>query len=124
MLGRRVLFVISVIAFSAPLSGRNEPLYPFAHESSITDPVLFGEGVISTPFDEFGLDFTHDGRTLFFSRSVPRSNLYVICTSTFRDGRWSEPRVAPFSGRYWDFDPVVSPDGSRIFFGSDRPVPG
>jgi len=90
----------------------------------LTEPTLFGEGIISTPFDEFGLDFTHDGRTVFFNRSVPRSNLYVICTSTFRNGRWSAPEVAPFSGQYWDFDAVVSPDGSKIFFGSDRPVPG
>src|SRR6202011_1822690 len=59
-----------------------------------------------------------------FNRSVPRSNIYTIFTSTFRHGRWSEPAVAPFSGRYWDFDAVFSPDGSKVFFGSDRPAPG
>ena len=69
-------------------------------------------------------NFTNDGHTVFFNRSVPRSNLYFICTSTFRDGHWTAPEVAPFSGRYWDFDAVVSPDGSQMFFSSDRPVPG
>ena len=99
-------------------------LAPYALDHPITEPRLFGEGVISTPFDEFGLTFTPDGQTAFFNRSVPRSNLYFICTSTFRNGRWSEPQVAPFSGQYWDFDAVLSPDGTRMFFGSDRPIPG
>ena len=98
--------------------------HPYASEETITEPKLFQEGVISTRFDEFGLAFTHDGRTLLFNRSVPRSNLYVILTSTFQNGRWSQPEVAPFSGQYWDFDAVFAPDGSRIFFSSDRPVPG
>ena len=90
----------------------------------MSEPRMFAEGVISTPFDEFGLTFSNDGRTAFFNRSVPRSNLYFICTSAYRNGRWSEPEVASFSGRYWDFDAVVSPDGSRMVFASDRPVPG
>jgi hypothetical protein len=88
------------------------------------DPKLFAEGIISTPFDDFGATFTPDGKTLFFTRSVPRSNIYVICRSDFKNGRWGEPEVAPFSGQYWDFDPVVSPDGKRMVFASDRPAPG
>jgi hypothetical protein len=88
------------------------------------DPRLFAEGVISTPFDDFGATLTADGQTIFFTRSVPRSNVYVICRSEWKNGRWTEPEVAPFSGRYWDFDPVISPDGSRMVFASDRPAPG
>ena len=100
------------------------PTPPYASDQPITEPKLFQEGVISTRFDEFGLAFSHDGRSLFFNRSVPRSNLYAILTSSFSNGRWSEPEVAAFSGQYWDFDAVFSPDGSKVFFGSDRPVPG
>src|SRR5215813_12221683 len=86
--------------------------------------LLFGEGVISGPFDDFGVTMTPDGKTLFFTRSVPRSNVYVICRSELVNGHWTEPEVAPFSGRYWDFDPVIAPDGSRMVFASDRPPPG
>ncbi|MGI8919885.1 MAG: hypothetical protein ACR2H6_14935 [Pyrinomonadaceae bacterium] len=32
------------------------------------------------------------------------------------------PEVVPFSGLYSDFDPFVTPDGSKLFFVSDRPV--
>src|SRR5262249_4100203 len=31
---------------------------------------------------------------------------------------------APFSGSYRDSDPVLSPDGSKLYFVSDRPVNG
>jgi Tol biopolymer transport system component len=40
------------------------------------------------------------------------------------DGRWTTPRVAPFSGHYRDVDPFISPDGRRLYFGSDRPRGG
>jgi hypothetical protein len=98
--------------------------HPYALSEPITEPRLFGKGTISTPFDEFGPAFSADGRLLVFTRSVPRSNLYVICESEYRKGNWSQPEVAAFSGQYWDFDPVFSPDGSKLFFASDRPVPG
>src|SRR5450631_3388926 len=117
-------FLSAIGILSCVLLVCGDAQYPYASSAPLTEPKLFAEGVISTRFDEFGLDFTHDGRTVFFNRSVPRSNLYFICTSTFRDGRWSDAQVAPFSGQYWDFDAVVSPDGSKVFFGSDRPVPG
>ena len=97
---------------------------PYSVPGPLDEPRLFAEGVVSTAADEFGATFSRDGRTVLFSMSVPRSNLYVICEATFRDGRWSEPRVASFSGRHWDFDPVFTPDGTKVLFASDRPVPG
>src|SRR5439155_36692 len=59
-----------------------------------------------------------------FNVSVPRSYLYVICVSHRVNGRWTEPEIAPFSGHYRDSDPVLSPDGNRLYFVSDRPAPG
>jgi hypothetical protein len=88
------------------------------------EPRLFGEGVISTPDDEFGGTFSPDSRMMLYCKSVPRSQFYVIVESRQKDGRWSSPRVAPFSGRYRDSDPVFSRDGSRLYFVSDRPVGG
>ncbi len=101
-----------------------DPNPPFGSTVAITEPRLFAEGVVSTPLDEFGAAFSLDGRTVFFSRSAPRSNMYTIYQSEFAHGRWGRPIMAPFAGRYWDFDPVFSPDGRKIFFASDRPVPG
>ncbi len=87
-------------------------------------PQLFGPGVLSTPDDEFGGTLSPDGRTFLYCKSVPRSQFYVIVESHHDGGRWSAPRIASFSGRYRDSDPVFSRDGSRVYFVSDRPVAG
>src|SRR2546423_1363780 len=84
--------------------------HPYAVEGPVTEPRLFGEGVISTRDDEFGATFTPDGKTCIFSVSIPRHYLYVILVSQFTRGKWSTPEVAPFSGAYRDSDPVLSPD--------------
>ena len=80
--------------------------------------------MISTADDEFGGSFTPDGDTIYYSKSAPHSYLYVICTSHFERGRWSSPRIMPFSGRYVDSDPTISPDGNAMLWTSDRPVDG
>jgi WD40-like Beta Propeller Repeat len=98
-------------------------LLPYQSSQPISSPQLFGEGVISTRDDEFGGQFSRDGKTMWFSKSVPRFHLDTIFTSTFRDGRWNAPQVASFSGIWHDYDPTLSSDGKRLFFISDRPHP-
>ncbi|HEX7914563.1 MAG TPA: hypothetical protein VF497_02305 [Rudaea sp.] len=95
--------------------------FPYDSATPISEPKLFAEGVISTPDDEFGGQFSADGRTFWFSKSVPRFQLDTIFVSTFHDGRWAKPQIAPFSGQWHDYDPVLSADGQRLYFISDRP---
>ncbi len=93
------------------------PPYPY--------PEIFGKNIISTDEDEFGATFTPDGNTVYFTKKSPstlQSAVVVICYSQFVNGTWQEPRVAAFSGQYKDFNPCMSPDGSTLFFISDRPV--
>src|ERR1700754_2246241 len=90
-------------------------------------PALFGANVISTEDDEIGCTFSPDGNTCFFTKRTPAtisSSTYVICYSRRTGGGWSEPVIASFSGRYKDFCPFISPDGSQLFFISNRPVAG
>ena len=97
---------------------------PYAIDGLVSEPRLFARKVVSTPDDEFGGAFTADGKTVYFDKTVLRHYLYVICESHFVDGKWSTPSVAPFSGLYRDSDPVISPDGTKMYFVSDRPVDG
>jgi Tol biopolymer transport system component len=87
-------------------------------------PTVFGPGIISTGDMELNAAFTPDGRTLYFTKRTPKFQLWTILVSTLKGSRWSTPRVAEFSGQYGDFDPFISPDGSQLFFSSNRPVPG
>src|SRR5262245_5469107 len=68
--------------------------------------------------------FTADGHTLFFVRSKPAFTGWTIYVTTFANGRWSAPQVAPFSGKHRDADPFITADGKHLYFVSDRPVDG
>ncbi len=94
---------------------------------AMAEPTLFGEGVISTEAEEWGITFTPDGRTAYFARSdafFPQSRQATIMETHWGEDGWSEPVAASFSGQWSDIDPFVSPDGSRLFFSSIRPVEG
>jgi WD40-like Beta Propeller Repeat len=88
------------------------------------EPQLFAPGQISTGDFESHAAFADDGRTLYFLKSNLQFTWWTIVVSRLESGVWKEPEVAPFSGRYSDADPFVTPDGSRLFFISNRPHGG
>jgi Tol biopolymer transport system component len=88
-------------------------------------PRLFAPGVISTGDIEFAPAFEPDGKTVYFAKASPGlKRVSWIVVSRFRNGSWSTPEIAPFSGRYTDIDPTLSPDGRKLFFASTRPTEG
>jgi Tol biopolymer transport system component len=114
------LAVASVIASCATGRSRNEdpstPLRP-------AEPELFGEGIFTTPVWDFFVAFMPDQRTAYFCRANGNFTHFTILETYRRAGRWTEPRVASFSGRWSDADPHISPDGAWIYWISDRPLP-
>ena len=98
--------------------------HPYASTNPISEPSIFGKGVISTGDFDSHPAFTPDGKTLYFLRSTPNFNFWTILISRFERGTWSMPEVAPFSGLYSDADPFVTSDGTRFYFISNRPVTG
>lgn len=81
-------------------------------------PVTLG-GIIHQDSDDTPA-FMPDGNTVFFDRSDgPRKTIMV---SHRINGHWLPPQTASFSGRWYDQNPLVAPDGSFLLFNSDRPV--
>src|SRR5438045_7162805 len=89
-----------------------------------TEPVMIGEGIISTPQDEFGGSLSPYGKTIYFDRSVPAHYRYTMWESHLVGDKWQSPELMSISGQYRDSDPVLSPDGKKLLFVSDRPVDG
>jgi len=86
------------------------------------EPEVFAPGVVSTGLATRDLAMTPDGSELYFSVTVGGRTMIMV--SRTEDGVWSEPEVAPFSGRYLDIEPTISADGQKFFFLSTRPQPG
>ena len=89
----------------------------------IDQPVLFEQGKISTSQNnEWGINFTPDGNTAYFTRRDAITKKKRIYVSTKNDKGWSEPKIAAFSNNE-DESAFVNSQGNKLFFASFRPLP-
>lgn len=89
-------------------------------------PKIFAPGIVSTDGGEFAGTFSPDGREFYFTANsgVKKLKTNTIMVTRRVNDQWTEPAVASFSGQYFDFEPYITPDGKRFFFGSRRPLEG
>src|SRR5947208_3457825 len=95
-----------------------------AHKPELK-PEVFAPGIISTDLDESGGSFSGDGKSFYFVRRSAYTTappIGILCFSVLKDGTWTRPEIAPFSGTYVDGPSCFSPDGKRLYFGSKRPT--
>ena len=114
-----LLICVSSLTFAQT---RTAGRHPYSSEAPLNEPTVFNPGIISAGDYESHPAFTPDGRTLYFLKNSPDFSFWTIVVSHFRNGRWSKPEVAPFSGRYSDADPFITADGSKLYFISNRPL--
>jgi len=84
-------------------------------------PVQFGVGIIDNDERVFAITFSPDGKECFFTKAIPNN---TIMTTKEINGHWLQPTIAEFSGKNFDFEPNMTPDGEKMIFGSMRSVPG
>jgi|GEM_PF-490436 len=86
-------------------------------------PELFAPGIITTEFHEHSSPaFSSDGNEVYWSVFLNFWGPQVILYMEQKDGVWTHPEVASFSGQYTDGNPCFSKDGSKLYFESVRPV--
>jgi peptidoglycan-associated lipoprotein len=84
------------------------------------------EGDITTAHDEGIVSFSPDGHTMYLTRARREQDADTgveICTSQRSDARWSAPvRLDVSADTLSSYGhPAVSPDGTWLYFTSDRP---
>ena len=94
---------------------------PFCMQAQNITPELFAPGIISGPVDDAAPVFTPDGKTVYFFRSSSSMGCFIF-VSHWKNGEWSNPVIAPFSGQWQDLEPAIAPDGSYMIFSSNRPA--
>ena len=94
----------------------------YEEKAPLTQPKLFGEGIISVGDYDSHPEFSITGDTLYFVKSGPDVSKWTICVSYYKNKKWSIPEVASFSGQYMDADPFFTKDGRTLYFTSNRPI--
>lgn len=116
-------FLLIIILFSAlPCNSQDIPSQPFfGFENHSGKPEIFLPNIVSTMSMETNGTFSPDGTLFLYSTQFLSAGSTIIYMQ-LTDGKWSEPEIASFSGKYPDIDPIFSTDGKRIYFTSRRPM--
>ena len=85
-------------------------------------PVIFAPGTISGSETEFVASFDPSFQKFYFTRRGS-DNINNIYFSEIANGSWTSPAVTPFCGEYYNMEPLLTPDGQKLFFSSTRPCP-
>jgi glucose/arabinose dehydrogenase len=99
---------------------------PYARTERLPRPAVFADGRVRTVN---GIAFTQDGRTLYTADWVNERDSTArrrarIFEWRHEAGKWSGPIPVSFASRFTDYQPVMAPDGRRLYFQSTRPLPG
>ncbi|MFC2134595.1 TolB family protein [Bacteroidota bacterium] len=89
-----------------------------------TTPQVFAPGIISTEELEANFVAYPGGNELYFVKYEPIGNQLkgTIYSIKSENGEWGEPEAVSFSGTYEDGYLAIHPDGSRMYWQSNRPV--
>lgn len=110
-----------IVAFSAALIMLNFALSAAGQSRFAGDKV--GEGIISTDRNQTFPTIDPVDGSLWFSVYNDSFDDQTIMFSRRTDTGWAAPEVAPFSGEWGDRAPRFDPDGSALYFSSNRPYP-
>ncbi|HEX7845816.1 MAG TPA: hypothetical protein VF476_08470 [Chitinophagaceae bacterium] len=90
-----------------------------------SEAVLFAPGIISDEFGNRDMAISPGGDELFYTFQYRGGFVFsTLMYSRKINGKWSQPEIASFCGKYNDLEPAFSPDGSKLYFASNRPVDG
>jgi len=62
------------------------------------------------------------GDEIYFTLDSHKSKIGAIAFLKKQKEGWGEPQITSFSGNYRDLEPAFSPDGSTLYFASNRPI--
>ena len=123
---KKLICFISLILFTATCINAQNDNYPILTGQYLGQkppgmtPEIFAPGFVSTGMTEGSITFTSDGKECYWT--LHPSGFETILMSKVKDGGWTKPEVAPFSGKYLEGFPSMHPDGSKLYFHSFRPT--
>jgi Tol biopolymer transport system component len=87
-------------------------------------PMLFDDQ-LNTNLQERDMAISPEGNEMYYTMQSGQGIFSTILVrKKEKSGKWGEPAVAPFSGKFSDLEPAFNHDGSKLFFCSNRPLSG
>lgn len=86
-------------------------------------PEVFAPGIISHGFHELRITFSPEGDEAFYVIADKSYRNRVMVNVKQVDGNWSEPELVPFAWQCNNGSPSFSPDGSKVYYSSNRDNP-
>jgi len=113
------------LIFSRNIDGNEDFFISTLKDKSWAMPVPLSEKINTSKYNEGAQSISPDGMYLFFTGcnrpdGLGRCDIYV----SHKNGKeWGEPfnLGAPVNSSYWESQPAISPDGSTLYFVSNRP---
>ncbi|MFA6955196.1 MAG: hypothetical protein WC538_04905 [Thermoanaerobaculia bacterium] len=107
-----------VAAVFLAASANAVPPVVFAGDAAVVHP-----GLVSTANTEIRITFSPDGKRMLWGTIgwAGGPGEWDIWESVETDGKWQAPHPVAFDSSYKDFDPFFAPDGSGVYFFSNRP---
>jgi hypothetical protein len=125
--GRRRVAIAKAIGAAAlllPFGFATSPGSVSASSESIGQSATSMGPIINTSAREAEPSFTSDGQTMYFNCQTDQ-----ICVThllgTWEEGRWMQPELvgAPITTPYTEVEPMISPEGNKLYITSNRPFP-
>lgn len=113
------------LIFTRNIEGNEDFFISTKKNDKWTTPVPLSEKINTPKYNEGAQSISPDGRYLFFTGcnrpdGLGRCDIYV----SHKNGKdWDAPfnLGAPVNSPYWESQPAISPDGSTLYFVSNRP---
>lgn len=110
-----VIFLFTGILFGQNISWKYLNQKPPGKSAKLFAPEIIKHMAHSSP------TFTPDGKEIYWSTVSEKNNSRKVYFVKYENNKWSEPKVATFSGKFHDDQPFISYDGQKLFFASKRP---
>nr|WP_121273008.1 OmpA family protein [Pedobacter schmidteae] len=115
----------SQLIFSRNIDGNEDFFISSRKDKKWTIPTPLSQKINTSNYNEGAQSITPDGMYLFFTGcnrpdGLGRCDIYL----SHKNGtEWGEPfnLGAPINSPYWESQPAISPDGSTLYFVSNRP---
>lgn len=119
-----IVLIVNTMMGLQPVAQSNASVLFFDQSAPGKEAILFAPGIVSDELSNRDMAISPTNDELLYTVQYRGGVFSTILHAEKKNGKWSKPAVANFSGKYNDLEPAFSPDGKKLYFASNRPLPG